>query len=62
MADDKTNVAEPDRSLVSGEEDYEVQFLAEKHGITPDKVRSLIRQHGNSRDKLEAIIEDQKGR
>lgn len=62
MADDKTNVAEPDRSLVAGEEDYEVQYLAEKHGITPDKVRSLIARHGNSRETLERVIREQQGR
>jgi Protein of unknown function (DUF3606) len=35
MPDDKTKVGKPDRSRVSGDQDYEVQQFAEKHGITP---------------------------
>jgi hypothetical protein len=35
MTDDKTKVGEPDRSRVSGDQDYEVRYLAEKHGLSP---------------------------
>jgi hypothetical protein len=37
MADDRTNRGEPDRSRVSGSETYEVNFFAEKHGISATK-------------------------
>jgi hypothetical protein len=58
MADDKTNRGEPDRSRVSGREDYEVQDLAEAAGITVAQARHLIKKHGNDRAKLLAAIKD----
>jgi Protein of unknown function (DUF3606) len=54
MADDKTNRGEPDRSKVAGNEGYEVRYLAEKHGLTPEQARELIRRVGNDRTKLDA--------
>jgi hypothetical protein len=54
MADDKTKVGEPDRSRVSAEQDYEVQYLAEKHGLSAEQVRKLIARVGNDRKKIEA--------
>ena len=53
MPDDKTKVGEPDRSRVSGDQDYEVQQFAEKHGITPREARDLIAYHGSNRQALE---------
>jgi len=53
MSDDKTNRGEPDRSRVAGSEDYEVQYFAEKHGISVDQARGLIAMHGNNRDALD---------
>lgn len=53
MADDKSNVGEPDRSRVSGSEDYEVSYFAEKHGISAEQARELIKRHGNDRDTLD---------
>jgi hypothetical protein len=53
MADDRTNVGNQDRSRVAGEEGYEVEYFAQKHGITPDQARDLIRQHGNNRETLD---------
>lgn len=54
MSDDKKNVGEPDRSRVSGSEDYEVQHFAQKHGITAEQARDLISKHGNDRATLDA--------
>ena len=56
MADDKKNVGEPDRSRVSGSEDYEVQDFAEAAGISVAKARELIKKHGNDREKLMAAV------
>ena len=53
MADDQTHIGEPDRSRVSGDQDYEVSYLSEKFGLTADKVRQLIKRVGNDRQKLE---------
>ena len=61
MADDKTNRGEPDRSRVSGSEDYEVQYFARETGITPDEARELIRKHGNDRETLTREAKKLKG-
>jgi uncharacterized protein DUF3606 len=53
MPDDKTKVGEPDRSRVSGDQDYEVSQLAKKHGLTQQQARDLIARVGNDRTKLE---------
>ena len=53
MADDKSFVGAQDRARVAGEEDYEVQAFARRHGMTPDEVRDMIGRIGNSREALE---------
>jgi ABC-type nitrate/sulfonate/bicarbonate transport system substrate-binding protein len=54
MTDDKTKVGEPDRSRVSGSQDYEIQYLADKHGLSAEQVKKLIVRVGNDREKIEA--------
>jgi len=61
MADDKTHVGEPDRSRVSGSEDYEVRYFADQNGITMDQARDLIARHGNDREALNAAARQLKG-
>jgi hypothetical protein len=56
MTDDKKNSREPDRSRVSGSEDYEVRDFAEKHGISAAEARDLIKRHGNDREALMAAV------
>ncbi len=53
MADDKSNRGEPDRSKVSGSEDYEVNYLARRHGLTQEQARELIARVGNNRSRLD---------
>ena len=53
MADNKQNAGEPDRSRVSASEDYEVRYFADKHGLSMDHARALIRQHGGNRAALD---------
>jgi len=60
MADNKQNVGEPDRSRVSGSEDYEVRYFADKHGISMDQARDLIARHGNQREALDRAAEQLK--
>jgi len=43
---------EADRSKVAGNEGYEVNYFANKHGITRAQARKLIKAVGNNRDKL----------
>jgi hypothetical protein len=53
MADDTTQQDNRDRSKVAGGQDYEVQYLATKTGISIDQARELVRKHGNNRETLE---------
>ena len=57
MADDESNVGEPDRSRVSGSEPYEVSYFAQKHGISSEQARDLIARIGNNREELDAAAE-----
>jgi len=61
MADNKQNVGEPDRSRVSGSEDYEVRYFAEEAGISMDQARELITRHGNDREALMNAAKSLKG-
>jgi hypothetical protein len=56
MADDKQDRGGQDRARVAGDQDYEVRYFAEKHGISIDQAQQLIDKHGNSREKLEAAV------
>ena len=56
MADDKDLRDGRDRSRVSGTEDYELQYLAEKLNVSTEEVRRAIEQVGNSREKIEEFL------
>lgn len=60
MADDKSQVGEPDRSFVAKGEGYELDTLAQKHGISREQARELIDRHGNNRDELDRAAERMK--
>jgi hypothetical protein len=53
MPDNKSFIGGQDRARVAGDEDYEVQTFARRHGMTPDEVREMIGRIGNDRDALE---------
>ncbi|RVC49049.1 DUF3606 domain-containing protein [Mesorhizobium sp.] len=53
MADDKSKTYFRDRDRVSGDEEYEVGYLASKFQLTIPEVRELIAKHGNDRETLE---------
>ena len=57
MPDDKSHVGEPDRSRVAGEEEYEVNYLASKHGLSAEQARQLVARFGNDREKLDQAAE-----
>ena len=61
MADNTSNRGAQDRARVSGEQEHEVRYFAEKHGITTQQVQELIKQHGNSREKLEEAVRQMQG-
>jgi len=56
MADDKNLQDGRDRSRVSGSEEYELQYLAEKLNVSTQEVRKAIEQVGNSREKVEEFL------
>ncbi len=45
-----------DRKLVSTMEDYEVKYLAQKHGVTQKAVKAAVTRVGHSRNKVEAEL------
>jgi hypothetical protein len=55
--DDKTKVGKQDRDRVAGGEPYEVEYFANKHGISMDQARRLIQALGNDRIMLDAAAE-----
>jgi hypothetical protein len=58
MAEDRsTRGRNQDRSRVAGEQEYEVEYFARKHGLTAEQARQLINEHGNNRAMLDATAE-----
>ncbi len=57
MADDKTKVGGLDRATVAAGEGYELDYFAQKHGLSRDDARELIEKHGNDRRMLDAAAE-----
>lgn len=57
MADNKKKTGKADRAKVAGGEGYEVNYFANKHGITREQARKLIDKVGNNREKLNKAAE-----
>jgi hypothetical protein len=55
MADTKRGRSE-DRARVASTEDYEVKYLARKHGVTRTAVKAAVKKVGTSRSKVEAEL------
>ena len=54
MPDNKRKRGAADRRKVAAGEGYEVNYFANKHGITREQSRNLIARIGNDRNKLNA--------
>jgi len=52
VANDPTKQDGRDRSQVAGGEEYEVEYLAKRAGISVEKARQLIDQYGNDHETL----------
>ncbi|TPI13032.1 DUF3606 domain-containing protein [Mesorhizobium sp. B4-1-3] len=52
MADDTAKQDFRDRNRVSADEGYEVEYFAQKVGLSAQQVRELIKTHGNDRGTL----------
>jgi hypothetical protein len=61
MADDKNQRDGRDRSRVSGSEEYELQYLAEKLNVSTEEIRTAIEKVGNSREKVEEYLKGNRG-
>lgn len=53
MVGNRSHVGESDRSRLAASERYEIQHLAERHGLSTDEARDLIERFGNDRETLE---------
>jgi predicted DNA-binding protein YlxM (UPF0122 family) len=60
MTDDKTKNDARDRNQVAGSEDYEVDCIAKKHGVSREQVKEAIKAVGNERDKVEEYLTSNK--
>lgn len=57
MSDDKTKTGGQDRSRISTSEDYEVQYWAEKFGVSHDELKQAVKDSGsNSPDEVERYL------
>lgn len=54
MADNKNDRGAPDRSRVASEQQYEIGYFAEKHGISVGQAREILDLAGPSREKADA--------
>jgi hypothetical protein len=61
MADDKTKQGGQDRNRVAGNEPYEVEYFASKHGLSQAQARDLVKRIGNDRAQLDQAAEKLKG-
>lgn len=57
MADNKDLRDGRDRSRVAGEEPYEVQYMADRYGVSPEEIRRLIEEVGNNRQEIEEALQ-----
>jgi hypothetical protein len=53
MADDRSKRGTQDRRTVAGSESYEVDYEAEKLGISPEQLKAIIARVGTNRAKIE---------
>jgi hypothetical protein len=58
MADDKSKRSAQDRAQVNVNEDYEVEYLAQKLGVMPEEIRTAEAKVGKSRSKIEEHFRD----
>jgi hypothetical protein len=62
MADDKSNRGEPDRGRAAGGQDYELDYLARRYGMSREQARALVERVGGDRAKLDEAAGRMKSR
>jgi hypothetical protein len=53
MADDRNKRGAQDRRTVAGSERYELDYEAEKLGISPEQLKAIITRVGTDRARIE---------
>jgi hypothetical protein len=61
MSDDTSRQGTADRTKVSAGQGYEVHYFAQKHGISVEQAREMIRANGTSREKLRQTAKQERG-
>ena len=56
MSDDKNLRDNRDRERVARNEEYEVNYLAQKLNVSAEEVKRAIEQVGNNREKVEEYL------
>ncbi|MCC8426722.1 DUF3606 domain-containing protein [Mucilaginibacter sp. UR6-11] len=54
--DNKDKVGSPDRELINIHENYEVEYWAEKLGVTASRLREAVQKAGNSVAAVKAYL------
>jgi glycerol-3-phosphate dehydrogenase len=52
MPDNKFKTDNRDRNRVAGDQEYEVQYLAQQTGIATEQARELVKAYGTDRQTL----------
>jgi len=56
MPDNQTKKRPPDTSRINASEQHELQYWAEKFGVTPERVRQAVQKVGTSPQAVEREI------
>ncbi|HEY0041095.1 MAG TPA: DUF3606 domain-containing protein [Flavisolibacter sp.] len=56
MADNKDLRDGRDRERVAGNEEYEINYVAQKLNVSAEEVRKAVEQVGNDREKVEEYL------
>lgn len=62
MADNKNIRDERDRSQVDSQDPNELQYIADKYGVSIEDIKTIISRAGNNRNDIEKELKDGRDR
>ena len=62
MADNKNIRDERDRSQVDSQDSNELQYIADKYGVSIEDIKTIISRAGNNRNDIEKELKDGRDR
>ena len=62
MADNKNIRDERDRSQVDSQDPNELQYIADKYGVSVEDIKTIISRAGNNRNDIEKELKDGRDR